>query len=56
MIGVRFIVTDDSALGLSCLNGFPGVYIKAMLEAMGDVGIGDLVSRHTGACTTITTL
>ncbi len=45
--GISFIITDDSGLGLSCLNGFPGVYIKAMLHSIGDAGIGELVGRYT---------
>ena len=32
--GIRYLITDDSGLGLSCLNGFPGVYIKPMLERL----------------------
>jgi inosine triphosphate pyrophosphatase len=44
--GVRFIVTDDGGLELSCMNGFPGVYIKPMLEKLQDLGIGDLVHRY----------
>jgi len=42
----RFIITDDSGLGLSCLNGFPGVYIKPMLEALQAAGIGEIISRY----------
>lgn len=44
---ISFIITDDSGLGLSCLNNFPGVYIKAMLHSIGDVGIGKLVDHYT---------
>ena len=44
--GARFLITDDSGLCLDCLNGFPGVYIKPMLEQLGDVGIGGLVARY----------
>lgn len=43
---IQYIVTDDGGLELSCLNGFPGVYIKAMLESLNDIGIGDLVHRY----------
>lgn len=38
------VITDDSGLGLDCLNGFPGVYIKCMLEKLKDKGIAELVS------------
>ena len=52
--GTSFIITDDSGLGLSCLNNFPGVYIKAMLQSIGDVGIGKLVERYTDKTATAT--
>jgi non-canonical purine NTP pyrophosphatase (RdgB/HAM1 family) len=52
--GISFIITDDSGLGLSCLNGFPGVYIKAMLHSIGDVGIGKLAARYTDKAATAT--
>eukprot|EP00930_Biecheleria_cincta_P007578 TRINITY_DN108805_c0_g1_i1.p1 TRINITY_DN108805_c0_g1~~TRINITY_DN108805_c0_g1_i1.p1 ORF type:complete len:247 (-),score=43.94 TRINITY_DN108805_c0_g1_i1:302-982(-) len=42
----RFIITDDTGLGLSCLSGFPGVYIKPMLESLKDVGLAELVHRY----------
>ena len=52
--GISYIITDDSGLGLSCLNNFPGVYIKAMLHSIGDVGIGRLVDRYTDKAATAT--
>eukprot|EP00747_Dinoflagellata_sp_TGD_P069429 gnl/TRDRNA2_/TRDRNA2_156133_c0_seq1.p1 gnl/TRDRNA2_/TRDRNA2_156133_c0~~gnl/TRDRNA2_/TRDRNA2_156133_c0_seq1.p1 ORF type:complete len:240 (+),score=42.75 gnl/TRDRNA2_/TRDRNA2_156133_c0_seq1:71-721(+) len=53
---VRFLITDDTGLGLDCLNGFPGVYIKPMLEKLHDSGIGGLVARYEqkGAVATCT--
>eukprot|EP00747_Dinoflagellata_sp_TGD_P034098 gnl/TRDRNA2_/TRDRNA2_137053_c0_seq3.p1 gnl/TRDRNA2_/TRDRNA2_137053_c0~~gnl/TRDRNA2_/TRDRNA2_137053_c0_seq3.p1 ORF type:complete len:332 (+),score=63.13 gnl/TRDRNA2_/TRDRNA2_137053_c0_seq3:77-1072(+) len=42
---VRFIIVDDSGVGLDCLNGFPGVYIKPMLESIRDVGLSVLTHR-----------
>lgn len=50
----RFIITDDSGLGLGCLNGFPGVYIKHMLHALGDAGIGSLVAKYPDRSATAT--
>ena len=40
------VVTEDVGLELGCLNGFPGVYCKPMLEAVGDGGLWDLVRRY----------
>lgn len=40
------VVTEDVGLELGCLNGFPGVYCKPMLEAVGDDGLWDLVRRY----------
>ncbi|CAE8634858.1 unnamed protein product [Polarella glacialis] len=42
----RFVITDDSGLELSCLNGFPGIYIKPMLQSLGDAGIAELVHHY----------
>jgi inosine/xanthosine triphosphate pyrophosphatase family protein len=49
-------VQDDSGLGFECLNGFPGVYIKCMLEKLLDTGIATLVHKYadhraTATCT-----
>ena len=40
------VVSEDVGLELGCLNGFPGVYCKPMLEAVGDGGLWDLVRRY----------
>ena len=40
------VVTEDVGLELGCLNGFPGVYCKPMLEAIGDSGLWELVRRY----------
>ena len=40
------VVTEDVGLELGCLNGFPGVYCKPMLEAIGDGGLWELVRRY----------
>merc|ERR1712032_1704448 len=37
---------DDGGLEIACLNGFPGVYIKPMLQCLLDVGLADLVHRY----------
>ena len=44
--GEDYVVTEDVGLELGCLNGFPGVYCKPMLEAVGDDGLWDLVRRY----------
>ena len=40
------VVSADVGLELGCLNGFPGVYCKPMLETIGDGGLWDLVRRY----------
>jgi inosine triphosphate pyrophosphatase len=40
------VVTEDVGLSLGCLNGFPGVYCKPMLEAIGDDGLWNLVQKY----------
>merc|ERR1711879_576235 len=52
----RYIITDDGGLEIACLNGFPGVYIKPMLQHLLDVGLAGLVHRYdahqaTATCT-----
>ena len=37
--------TSDGGLELRCLGGFPGPYIKPMLESVGYQGVWDLVNR-----------
>jgi len=32
--GVDLVMAEDAALGLDCLAGFPGPYIKAMMQAL----------------------
>lgn len=43
---VDWVVTEDVGLHLRCLNGFPGPYCKPMLEAIGDAGLWDMMSRY----------
>ena len=43
---VDWVITEDVGLSLRCLHGFPGPYCKPMLEAIGDVGLWEMMSRY----------
>lgn len=41
-----YVLVEDVSFGLRCLNGFPGVYVKPMLEAIGPEGLWGLAERY----------
>ena len=45
-IDIDFVVTEDVGLRLNCLNGFPGAYIKPMMEKIGIGGLAKLVEKY----------
>jgi inosine triphosphate pyrophosphatase len=40
------VIIDDISVHFRALNNFPGPYIKAFLEALGDKGIYELISHY----------
>ncbi len=41
----RPVVVEETGLELDCMNGFPGPFVKWMLQAMGDEGLARLAIR-----------
>jgi len=41
-----WLLAEDVSFCLDCLNGFPGPYVKDMLDALGEAGLSDLVQRY----------
>ena len=41
-----YLLVDAESLELKALRGFPGPYVKPMIDALGPDGLWDLMSRH----------
>jgi inosine triphosphate pyrophosphatase len=51
---VEYLLTEDVSLSINALCGFPGPYVKPMLEAIRPDGLWDLMSRYSDRSATAT--
>ena len=51
---VEYLLTEDVSLSINALCGFPGPYVKPMLEAIRPDGLWDLMSRYSDRTATAT--
>jgi len=51
---VDYLLTEDVSLSINALCGFPGPYVKPMLEAIRPDGLWDMMSRYSDRSATAT--